>query len=442
MKRDEVSNFMSNMPTIGLEYPEEMTLEDIFYNFNSKERRSYAFVEMNIKNFQYFNARYGRQYGDEILERVDKILVEFLKNRGYIRKREGDTYHFFIYCPYSEELDESRDDYVCSEFLIDLTDRLFFNDMKQIDQNIYTSFGIVLPEDLNEDYHELVVKTSVIRKNCLELKKRSYSFEVYTEDKFKKYLNRHDMIHRITEARMNDEFIIYVQPKVNIHTEKIVGGEVLLRWPDSGGISLYECFSVLNELGEIYSLDLYNFKKVCHYLKEGLDKGEKRVPMSFNVPNITVTDIDFKKDYMTNAEEIGVPKEYVEFEFLEDIQFKDGDDIKETIRMFKEEGFHCSLDDFGAGNASFSVLFKGYIDVIKLDRIFFRDAITEQRKQIIENVIQLAKSLHVKVVAEGVEDKEYIDFLKTTDCQVVQGFYYYHPMPLEEFQKLLNEQYS
>ncbi|MBO8464050.1 MAG: diguanylate cyclase, partial [Firmicutes bacterium] len=84
---------MSNMPTIGLEYPEEMTLEDIFYNFNSKERRSYAFVEMNIKNFQYFNARYGRQYGDEILERVDKILVEFLKNRGYIRKREGDTYH-------------------------------------------------------------------------------------------------------------------------------------------------------------------------------------------------------------------------------------------------------------------------------------------------------------------------------------------------------------
>lgn len=434
---------MSNMPLIGLEYreyPKEMTLEDIFYNFIPRERRNYAFVEMNIKNFQYFNARFGRSYGDKVLEYINEILEKFLENRGHIRKREGDTYHFFIYCPYSSDLDESADEYVCSEFLVDLTDQLFFNKKENINENLFTSFGIVLPYDMNEDYKELVVKTSIVRKNCPELKRRSYSFEVFTEEKLKKYLNKQDIIHRVTQARMNDEFVIYVQPKVNIHTEKIVGGEVLLRWPDSGGISLYECFSVLNELGEIYSLDLYNFKKVCQYLKDGIEKGEKRVPMSFNIPNITITNVDFKNDYTKNAKEIGVPKEYIEFEFLEDIQFRDGEAVKDVIRLFKEEGFHCSLDDFGAGNASFSVLLKGYIDIIKMDRIFFRDAITEQRKQVILNMIQIAKSLNVKVVAEGVEDQEYIDFFKTTSCEVVQGFYYYRPMPLDDFQKLLDQQ--
>lgn len=434
---------MSSMPTIEYrEYSNEMSLEDIFYNFTAKERHNYAFVEMNIKNFQYFNARFGRIYGDKILNDIETILKKFLKDRGYFHKREGDTYHFFIYCPYEDSNGISADEFVVNQFLIELTDELFFNKQETINENIFTSFGIVMPYDFGDEYEDLIVKASVVRKHCPELKKRSYSFEVYTEEKFQKFLDKQELMYRVTEARMNDEFTIYVQPKVNIHTEKIVAGEVLLRWPGSGGISLYECFSVLNEVGEIYSLDLYNFEKVCRYLKEGIDKGEKRVPMSFNIPNITVTDVDFRKDYMSRVEEVGVPKEYIEFEFLEDIQYKDGEVVKDVIRSFREEGFNCSLDDFGAGNASFSVLLKGYINIIKLDRIFFRDEINEDRKKIIKSIIDIAKTLNVKVVAEGVEDKEYIDFLKTVDCEVVQGFYYYRPMPLEEFQALLDKQES
>ncbi len=434
---------MSDMPVIGLEYreyPEEMTLEEIFYHFTPKERRSYAFVEMNIKNFQYFNAKFGRSYGDKILDYVDKILEKFLENRGYIRKRDGDTYHFFVYCPHCLSPEVNEDEYVVSQFLLDLTDAIFFNKKENINENIFTSFGIVMPYDCGDNYKALIVKTSVVRKNCPELKRRSYSFEIYTEEKFKQYLNRQELMHRVTQARRNDEFVIYVQPKVDIHTEQIVGGEVLLRWPGSGGVSLYDCFSVLNELGEIYSLDLYNFEKVCRYLKEGIEKGEKRVPMSFNIPNITIATSDFKKEYILSAEKIGVPKEYIEFEFLEDIQFKDEGMVQDVIKSFNEEGFRCSLDDFGAGNASFSVLLKGYINTIKLDRIFFKDEITEQRKKVISNIIEIGKALDVDVVAEGVEDKEYIDFLKTTDCRIVQGFYYYYPMPLHEFQRLLDRQ--
>ena len=132
-----------------------------------------------------------------------------------------------------------------------------------------------------------------------------------------------------------------------------------------------ECFSVLNEFGEIYTIDLNNFKKVCKYLKDGLDKGEPRVPMSFNIPNITLGDVDFKQDYLEIFKEFDIPKEYMEFEFLEDIQFHVKSRVEENIRAFKEAGFRCSIDDFGAGNMSFSLLFHNQIDVIKLDRIFF-----------------------------------------------------------------------
>lgn len=424
------------------EYPDTMSLEDIFYDLTPKEKREYVFVEMNIKNFQYFNAKFGREYGNKILSEVDKILRSFLDNRGYIRKEYGDTYHFFIQCPYQAEQEDmvAQEANLCDQFLVDLTDQLFYNKLENINENIYMSFGIILAEDFGEDYEELLIKAGIMRKNCPELKKRSYSFEVFTQEKLKKYLDRYDLIHRVTSARMNDEFVIYVQPKVEIETERIIGGEVLLRWPQSGGISLYDCFSVLNELGEIYSLDLYNFKKVCNYLKEGLDRGEVRVPMSFNVPNITIMDVDFEKDYMSIIKEIGVPKEYIEFEFLEDIQFNDGSRIKDKIHSFKKEGLQCTLDDFGAGNASFSVLLRGDIDTIKMDRIFFRDELTKERKEVIKNVIGIATSLGVKVIAEGVEEKEYIDFLKTTDCHVVQGFYYYRPMPMEDFQELIEKQ--
>ena len=157
---------------------------------------------------------------------------------------------------------------VCNEFLLDLTDDLFHNKVEGIHETIFTSFGIILGKDIKDSYDEMLIKAGLMRKICPELKKRSYSFEVFTEEKYEKYLYRQQLMEQLTKARMNDEFIVYAQPKVDLHTEKIIGGEILLRWFGREDVSLAEYFSVLNEYGEIYTVDLTNFKKVCRYLKE------------------------------------------------------------------------------------------------------------------------------------------------------------------------------
>lgn len=416
----------------------DMTLREVFSSFTEEQKSNMAFVEMNIKNFQYYNARFGVEHGNGILDQIYSILKKFLEGKGYVERSFGDTFHFFIECPEREGM--SGDSLVCNEFLVDLTDDLFYNKIESIHETIFTSFGIILGKDIKGSYDEMLIKAGLMRKICSELKKRSYSFEVFTEEKYEKYLYRQQLMERLTKARMNEEFVIYAQPKVDLHTEKIVGGEILLRWFGREDVSLAECFSVLNEYGEIYTVDLTNFKKVCRYLKEGLENGEVRVPMSFNIPNITIKDVDFKEDYLTILEEFAIPKEYVEFEFLEDLQFHVGSHVEETMRDFKEAGFRCSIDDFGAGNMSFSVLFEKNVDIVKLDRIFFKDPITEQRKDAIRGLIDVVDTFGISVLAEGVEDQEYIDFLKTTKCKWVQGYYYYKPMPLQQFQELIELQ--
>lgn len=305
---------------------------------------------------------------------------------------------------------------------------------------LFLSFGILLPNSLHENFEELITKLGITRKSCPQIKSRVNSFEVYDNNNYNKYVRKLDLAKRLTEARINNEFEIHIQPKVNIHTDKIVGGEVLLRWSKSGDIPLYEYLPLLIEYEEIYLVDLNNFRKACHYIKEGLNNKEPRVPLSFNITNVALLQKNSQKEYVAIMEEIGVPGEYIEFELLEDIKFQNDKRIPEILNFFKERGIRCSLDDFGTGNSSFAFLINGGIDSIKLDRMFFRGELTKERKFFLKHIFEMAREVNVDIISEGVEDKEYIDYLKEIGGEFVQGFYYYKPMPLDDFQKLLDSQ--
>lgn len=411
------------------------------YEAMSKEEASrYAFVEMNIKNWDYFNAAYGIETGNEVLEEITKTLENFLTNQGYWQRTYRETYHFFVLC--EETPDKELDDKVLDTFLMDLIDLLFDIPHPLLYRNVYTSFGILLPEDIGGTYDMLVNKASIMRTNCPELAKRSFGFEVYTKERYERYLMQIEKMRCITYARMHDQFIYYIQPKIDIATGKIAGGEVLLRWKDETGniIPTGEYIPYLNTFGEIYLIDLKTFRSVCTYLKEGLDQNQRRVPMSFNICANNFGDHAFVSDYLSITKEIGVPHSYIEFEFMEDIQFDQGNRVLEIIQGFKEAGFACSIDDFGRGNSSFAVLINSALDTIKLDRLFFKEPLDDKRKQMIAHLVNMIKGMGMKVLAEGVETQEYVDFLKSIACDYIQGFYYYKPMPLEEFQKLLEQQ--
>ena len=139
-------------------------------------------------------------------------------------------------------------------------------------------------------------------------------------------------------------------------------------------------------------------------------------------------------------EKYDIPKNLIEIEFMESISLNDTDRMKEVIAGFKEYGFKCSLDDFGNGYSSFNVLLNAELDIVKMDRQFFLNNLNGDNKLVIKTMIDLIHSLKMKVVAEGVELKEHVEYLKACGCDFVQGFYYYKPMPLNEFEKILDKQ--
>ena len=215
-----------------------------------------------------------------------------------------------------------------------------------------------------------------------------------------------------------------------------------MRWINEKGelIPLTDFFFSLNEKGDIYLIDLYLFDQVCHWMNQRLKSRLPLVPVSFNITNTSFFDINFLDDYLNILHQYEIPKEYIEFEFLEDIQYGLNEQVIETIEKLKAIGFTCSLDDFGSGYSSYNVLLKTQVDIIKLDRMFFQKQLTEKYAKMLNYTILALKEMDLKILAEGVETKEYVDFLKSAGCDYVQGFYYYKPMPLDEFQQLIDKQ--
>ncbi|MEG0365611.1 MAG: EAL domain-containing protein, partial [Coprobacillus sp.] len=134
------------------------------------------------------------------------------------------------------------------------------------------------------------------------------------------------------------------------------------------------------------------------------------------------------------------PKHHIEIELMESISLDDTERMKEVVSGFKEYGFSCSLDDFGNGYSSFNVLLNAPFDIIKMDRQFFLDNLKGDNQLVIKTVVDLIHSLGMRIVAEGVELKEHIDYLKTCKCDYVQGYYYYRPMPICDFNDLLDKE--
>lgn len=416
----------------------EQEFRQLYMHMTIEELKKYALVEMNIKKFQYLTVKYDLTTAHEILNHISDLLADFLNNRGYGTHVYGDTFKFLVLCNENPDLDD--DNNVINEFLEDLVETMFSNGHSIVNKNIFMSFGILMPHSLTHDYDLCSIKTSFIRKECREYSRRSFSFEIYNEKKLDQYIEKLDLAKKLTEARHRDEFEVYIQPKIELKTGKIIGGEALLRWKDHSHIPVGKYLPILVEYGEIYLVDLQNLKKICEYIKTGLDNHQRRVPISVNITDIALFDRHFIKDYLNYVSQFEELKEYIEFEFLEDIRIKDYSiNFRNVLKQIQDQGFKCYLDDFGSGNSSYAFILEGNITGIKLDRIFFCEPINQKRKILIESIIKTAQELNVKVIAEGVEDQSYIDFLKEINCDYVQGYYYYKPMPLEEFQKILDQ---
>lgn len=255
-------------------------------------------------------------------------------------------------------------------------------------------------------------------------------------------MNPYLMEERVSKAYQNKDFVVYLQPKVRLNDQKVIGAEALIRWFDEEGnmIPLSSFLPILNQNNYIRMLDIQTFEVCCELIADRLKNGEPMVPISFNISQSFFYDTKMMPDYMEVYNRYQIPREYIQFELMESISLNDTQQLVNVIDDFKKEGFTCLLDDFGNGYSSFGVLINSKLDILKMDRQFFVDPLNEKTANIIKTVIELAKQLHLEVIAEGVETQEYADFLKEVGCDVIQGFYFYHPMPIPELLSLLDKE--
>lgn len=249
-------------------------------------------------------------------------------------------------------------------------------------------------------------------------------------------------IDKVTERQRDaiekEEFKVYYQPKYNPRTNELMGAEALIRWisADMGFVSPGSFIPIFENSGFITEIDHYMLTHVARDQKKWLDEGRKCVPVSVNISRAHFIETNLADQIKDIVDKEGAPHDLIEIELTESAFFDDKKLMLTTINRLKEYGFLVSMDDFGSGYSSLNSLKDMPLDILKLDAGFFKgDTDNSRTKTVVSEILMLAGKLNMTTVAEGVEDKELVDFLAEEGCNMIQGYYYAKPMPKEEYEQ-------
>lgn len=398
-------------------------------------REEYSLLHFNVKKFRYFLGRYDHETGEELLQQILKTFTKGLKKGQYLLYTGGDDFIFLIH--------EWRKKKIIDELIqrdyegYELKDSRFFN-------KVFFSMGVCRLRDFPEaDFETCCLYAWLARITSNEHEKKSSDFKFFTRKQLQEFQMRSQLEVKTVEACRKETYAVYIQPKVDAKTLKICGGEALLLWFDEDGtmIPLSLFLPVLNENSYIRYVDQMVFELVCKMIQESIQKGMKMVPISFNLSKASFEDEPFMQEYMEVFQQFDIPKEYIEFELLESISMDNSDKLIKVVDTIHKAGFRCALDDFGSGYSSMSVLARVPIDIIKLDRSLFQNPYRDiDNFLIVDGLLDILHHFPVQIVAEGVEDETVAEHMRQHGCDMIQGFYYYRPMPMDEFQRLIAEQ--
>lgn len=384
-----------------------------------------AVVTLRMDKYRNFCSCYGTKEGEELLEIFHNTIKKCLdKKELVVHAEKGD---FAMLLAYSDD-----------EALIKrLKDIILSLEQLRATQKIYFSVGIYRVKDRREDVSQMYNLSGVAMNNISDDSEERIRW--FTDEMYEQQLWIRKVEDDMESALDNKEFKVYLQPKYSTKEEKLSGAEALVRWihPIEGFIPPFKFIPIFESNGFILKLDDYMIREVARQQAEWLSQGKEIVPISVNVSRIHFTREDLARHICRIIDEYNVPHNKIELELTESAFFDDKQILLNTVKELREYGFAVSMDDFGAGYSSLNSLKELPLDVVKLDAEFFRDTDENGRGDIIVgDTIALAKKLDMKIVAEGIETREQVDFLATKECDLIQGYYFAKPMPLDEFEKL------
>lgn len=271
-------------------------------------------------------------------------------------------------------------------------------------------------------------------------------FNFYSDELRKIRIANESMELRMDSALKNGEFQVFYQPKYNLNSEKQDGCEALVRWYDAKEDRYNKPALFINLFetnGFIVKLDRYVYAKVCEYISYSIAKGKKVYPVSVNISRVTAMQTDFVESYANIKRQLHIPDGLIMIEFTESFAYENYKTLLSIVNDLHENGFKCSIDDFGCGYSSYRILKTLPMDEIKLDKFFLEKGISSEKdRYIFESIIDLGKKLGMKVTQEGVETKEELERVKKLGCDVIQGYYYSHPLGLNDYLNFIDNNRS
>ena len=392
-----------------------------------------AVMFLDLDDFKMINDTMGHDVGDQLLIEVSKRLVNTVHKCDTVARIGGDEFIILVQ-------DIKDVDYIATEsekVLNCLNDPFNLNNQ---DFFITTSIGIAIYPDDGKDAEELIKNADLAMYKAKEKDKNQYA--ICTSVMKTKITKRVKINNSLCQALDRNEFELYYQPQISCSSNQIVGLEALIRWnhPELGMLSPVEFIPIAEQTNLIIQIGEWVLRTACRQNKMWQDAGLPLIRMGVNLSVKQFLNCNLIRDVKEILKETGLDYQYLELEITESAAMRGKANIFETLNVLKKMGIHIAIDNFGTEYSSFNYLKQLPIDRIKIPMTFIQGISSNTKdKAITKAIITLAKNMGLGVIAEGVEQKDQVDFLNQEKCDEIQGFYYYKPMPAYAVEKLFKK---
>jgi diguanylate cyclase (GGDEF)-like protein len=398
----------------------------------------YLLLFSNIKNFKYINETMSRETGDQILKFWVKIATEYFTDEDAIGRITGDR--FAVLRKYTGEDQIQRD----MREVIDPIKSFFIDRGRELTLQVCTGIYALQPEDYRDkDVDRMLDYARMAEKRVRNTQKTG--FEFYNSEQWEKGKQIVNISGHLPIALKNEEIQVWYQPQVDYKTGLICGAEALCRWNHDklGWISPAVFIPTLEETGLIYDLDCYIWDKVCQDLHRWNEQGEHR-SISVNLSRSDIRgDRDIPEYFFDLLKKYDLTPDQLRIEITESAFVENKELLIRTTNELHDCGFQVEMDDFGSGYSSLNMLKEVPVDRIKMDLHFLTDSGDKKKSEIIiEQVIILVEKLGMKLIAEGVENDSQASFLGERGCEEMQGYHFFKPMPVEDFEATWRENHK
>ena len=383
---------------------------------------------LDVNHFQMINERFGKQYADEVLIRIGQAILASVGSFGGIAcRRSADM--FLVYCPHLSDYQAFLDRIVAAACGADKGRiRIRLGVCSETDKSV----------EMQTRFDRAKIAADTVRgsfTDCIAFYDNAmHEKEVYAER----------LLDEFQAAIDDKQFSVYFQPKYDVRPEKPVlcGAEALVRWihPELGIISPGIFIPLFENNGLIRMLDRYVWRETVVQIAEWKKKYGRTVPVSVNVSRVDMLDPDLVEILCELVPSGGLEFCDLHLEITESAYTEDARQIISTVNRLRDAGFVIEMDDFGSGYSSLNMISTLPIDVLKLDMVFIRNVFRENGNlRMLKVIFEIAETLSVPMIAEGVETAEQLTALREMGCDMVQGYYFSPPRPAVEFEKHIRE---